>query len=135
VAALSDRISKLEQQISSGSLALMAELKESIADHERRLESLDCRISVLEPNLRTDAKELQSPIATPTPVPPVSPPRPLEEAEFPLPDAKSVEGIISYLTRKQGGNVHDEGIVTITSKSVYKDWKPQYAVRNVTDLF
>jgi hypothetical protein len=43
------------------------------------------------------------------------------EVEFPLKEAKSLEGIISYLTRKHGGNVHDKGIVTITSKSVASD--------------
>jgi hypothetical protein len=30
-------------------------------------------------------------------------------------EARSLDGIISYLTRKHGGNVHDKGIVTITS--------------------
>jgi hypothetical protein len=45
----------------------------------------------------------------------------LREVDSPLQDAKSVEGIISYLTRKHGGNVHDKGIVTITSKSVHDD--------------
>jgi hypothetical protein len=38
--------------------------------------------------------------------------------EFPLKEAESLDGIMSYLTRKHGGNVHDKGIVTITSKSV-----------------
>jgi hypothetical protein len=40
-------------------------------------------------------------------VPPVSPSKSLKEAEFPLQDSKSVDGIVSYLTRKHGGNVHD----------------------------
>jgi hypothetical protein len=35
---------------------------------------------------------------------------------FPLNEADSLDGVISYLTRKRGGNVHDKGIVTITSK-------------------
>jgi hypothetical protein len=35
--------------------------------------------------------------------------------------AESLEGIISYLTKKHGGNVHEKGIVTIASKSVYDD--------------
>jgi hypothetical protein len=58
--------------------------------------------------------------------------------EFPLKDARSLDGITSYLTRKHGGNVHDKGIVTITSKSVISD--PNYAdarlgdLRNVADL-
>jgi hypothetical protein len=46
--------------------------------------------------------------------------------------AKSLDGIISYLTMKHGGNVHKKGIVTISSKSVYGD--PKYDVKNVADL-
>jgi hypothetical protein len=49
--------------------------------------------------------------------------------EFPLPESKPPEGIISYLTQKYGGNVHDKGIVTITSKS-----SGTGDVRNVADL-
>jgi hypothetical protein len=58
-------------------------------------------------------------------------PRP--EIEFPLQESKSLDGIISYLTRKHGGNVHDKGIVTITSKSVVTG-NPKFAVRNIADL-
>jgi hypothetical protein len=54
----------------------------------------------------------------------------LKEVEFPLNEAKSLEGIISYLTRKHRGNVHDKGIVTITSKSVFAC----YALRNAADF-
>jgi hypothetical protein len=54
-------------------------------------------------------------------------PRP--EREFLLPKAGSFDGIISYLTAKHGGNVHDRGIVTITSKS-----DSDVGVRNVADL-
>jgi hypothetical protein len=59
--------------------------------------------------------------------------QPLNRVEFPLKDAKSIDGIIFYLTRKHGGNVHDKGIVTITSKSVLSD-DPRCALRNVVDL-
>jgi hypothetical protein len=45
----------------------------------------------------------------------------------------SLDGIISYLTKKHGGNVHEKGIVTITSKSVRND-DPKYALKNVADL-
>jgi hypothetical protein len=55
----------------------------------------------------------------------------VKHVEFPLQDPSSFDGIISYLTRKHGGNVHDKGIVTITSKSVDSD---RYAPQNVTDL-
>jgi hypothetical protein len=45
--------------------------------------------------------------------------------------AKSKEGIIAHLTRKHGGNLHEKGIVTITSKSVRGQ---AYGPKNVLDL-
>jgi hypothetical protein len=53
--------------------------------------------------------------------------------DFPLREAKSLDGIISHLTHKLGGNVHNKGLVDITSKSVQKD-KAKYAVQNVAHL-
>jgi hypothetical protein len=50
---------------------------------------------------------------------PVSSLKSLKGAVFPLQKPSSFDGIISYLTQKHGGNVHDTGIVTLTSKSVY----------------
>jgi hypothetical protein len=44
--------------------------------------------------------------------------RPVKEVEFLPIDWNSFKGIISYLTRKHGGNVHDNGIVKIASKSL-----------------
>jgi hypothetical protein len=58
---------------------------------------------------------------------------PPPELKFPLRNVKALDGIISYLTRKHGGNVHDKGIVTITSKSVASD-HPSRPVRNVADF-
>jgi hypothetical protein len=54
-----------------------------------------------------------------------------KKVEFALKEAESFEGIISYLTGKHGGNVHDKGIVTITSKYV---WDDRCAVQNLADL-
>jgi hypothetical protein len=51
-----------------------------------------------------------------------SPSKSLKAVDFPLKGARSVDGIISYLSRKCGGNVHDKRIVTITSKSVHGDF-------------
>jgi hypothetical protein len=105
MASLSARISKLERQISSQLLALIAELKESIGCHERQLQSFRSRISGLEPNLRTELKELKlgspAPISKPTPAPPVSASKSLKEAWFPLTEAKSPDGIISLANTGQ----------------------------------
>jgi hypothetical protein len=57
------------------------------------------------------------------------------ECSFPGPEAPwpaTVEGVISHLTKKHGGNVHEKGIVTITSKSV--DDNPRHGLKNVADL-
>jgi hypothetical protein len=53
------------------------------------------------------------------PAPAVSHSKSLKGVEFPLKEAKPLEGIISYLPRKHRGNFHEKGIVTITSKSVH----------------
>jgi hypothetical protein len=45
----------------------------------------------------------------------------------------ALEGIISYLTRKYVGNVHDAGVISITSSSVERD-NPKYAPKNVADF-
>jgi hypothetical protein len=44
-----------------------------------------------------------------------------------------LDGIISHLTSKFGGNVHDRNVVTITANRAYDD-HPYYAAKNVADL-
>jgi hypothetical protein len=44
-------------------------------------------------------------------------------------EVKSLDGIVSYLTKKHGGNVEEKGIVTITSKSIWSS-----DLKNVADL-
>jgi hypothetical protein len=61
-------------------------------------------------------------------------PPPTSRFEIPMREDKALEGLISYLTTKHSGDVHEKGIVTITSTSVWKDG-PVYARRNVADLF
>jgi hypothetical protein len=77
----------------------------------------------------------QRPSPSPNPPPPSvssKPQKTQSKVEIPMKEAKSLDGIISYLTKKHGGNVQEKGIVTITSKSVYDD--PKCALKNVADL-
>jgi hypothetical protein len=55
---------------------------------------------------------------------------------FPLQGPGSLRGIVSFLTTKHNGNVHDSGIVTITAKSPLVDPldNSKFAVRNLVDL-
>jgi hypothetical protein len=46
------------------------------------------------------------------------------------PTDKSFDGIISYLTLKYGGNVHDKGLIETTSNGVYGS----YYLKNTLDL-
>jgi hypothetical protein len=52
---------------------------------------------------------------------------------FPMTEKGSLDGIISYLTKKHRGNVHERGVVAITSKSIFRD-RPRYLVQNLADL-
>jgi hypothetical protein len=53
----------------------------------------------------------------------------------PLRRWRSLNGIIAYLTKKHGGNVHEKGIVTITSRSVANgDPERDSAPKHVADL-
>jgi hypothetical protein len=76
-------------------------------------------------NLRLEVENLKK-FFTSSPKPEKS----LKKPDFPLKGANSLEGIISYLTKKHGGNVDEKGIVTITSKSI----DPRGALKNVADL-
>jgi hypothetical protein len=52
---------------------------------------------------------------------------------FPVIDGALQEGMMSYLTQRHGGNVHERGIVAITASSILFD-DPNYDVANVADL-
>jgi hypothetical protein len=53
--------------------------------------------------------------------------------EFILDSSSPFDGIISYLTRKHSGNVHDRGIVIITPTEPYDD-SSKWAVQNAAEL-
>jgi hypothetical protein len=53
--------------------------------------------------------------------------------DFPLSKTSPLDGIISYLTRQCGGNVHKHWIVTITGEE-YRDNDPECAACNAADL-
>jgi hypothetical protein len=57
----------------------------------------------------------------------------LIEIEFIPKSSTPLEGIICYLTGKHGGNVHDRGIVKITSTEPYDDTS-RHAAKNAADL-
>jgi hypothetical protein len=134
IEAIWNCIGRLEETMSSSA----TEIRNMKIEFERRLSICETDINQLKSTLPAPGST-SSPLSAPM-SPPVCPspiphpvPRSLEEVEFPLPDPNSLDGIIAYLTRKHGGNVQDNGIVTITSKSVSTD-DPKSALRNVADL-
>jgi hypothetical protein len=85
------------------------------------------------PRIRTAASSPTDVKAIPPARPPRSSPEKLQNRlDFPMNRATSLDGIISYLTKKHGGNVHEKGIVTLTSKSFCGD--PVFALQHVADL-
>jgi hypothetical protein len=55
------------------------------------------------------------------------------KSEFGLRDEAPLDGIIAYLTRKCGGNVHDKGVITVTGSGTHED-KPERGPKNAADL-
>jgi chromosome segregation ATPase len=45
----------------------------------------------------------------------------------------ALEGILAHLTKQQGGNIHDLGIIQITSSSIEGD-NPEYAAKNIANF-
>jgi hypothetical protein len=58
----------------------------------------------------------------------------LKKFEFPMKTDRSFDGIIAHLTKKHGGNVHEKGIVTITSRSIREDNAAFWAPSAVADF-
>jgi hypothetical protein len=52
---------------------------------------------------------------------------------FPFRPSSPLDGIISHLTAKFGGNIHDRGVVRTTENRVLKD-NSSHAAKNVVDL-
>jgi hypothetical protein len=147
---LSERVSELERKsspsVSNGRGGTEDEI-EKIESLEEGLESLRLAVEKLrEVTGGSEQPPSSSPArASPKAIPPVRvPPTPTPSAssepaksqrkvEIPMKSAKSLDGIISYLTKKHSGNVQEKGIVTITSKSVYSD-HPNYAPKYLADL-
>jgi hypothetical protein len=151
-ARLSERVSELERKSSpsvSNRPGGIEDEIEKIESLEEGLESLRLAVEKLgevkggseQPPSSSSSPAPASPKAippvrvqpTPTPSASSEPAKSQNTVEIPMKEAKSLDGMISYLTKKHGGNVQEKGIVTITSKSVYND-DPMYALKHVADL-
>jgi hypothetical protein len=89
----------------------MRKMEEQITAQERGLESLRVAFDKLFRELRS-----QKPVAV-VEQPASDPGTSLDVVQCVMKKANSLEGIIACLTRRAGGNVRKEGIVTITAKS------------------
>jgi hypothetical protein len=139
--SLADRVSALERQMSSvsnpGSENLTA-IEGKIESQEEGLQTLRWALEHFTSVFEAELGQLKSGLEQATlTVSPCSTPEPKVaqgKVEIPMKEAGSVKGIISYLTTKHGGNVHEKHIVAITAKSVGCPDDPRFAVQNVGDL-
>jgi hypothetical protein len=133
--SLSERVSQLER--ADFSVPNRPDrIEERIERQEQELESVGWAVDTLRAFVDGALKELKSEMRRPPPTPkPSAAPAPAasqKKVEIPLKADKSLDGVISYLTKQHGGNVHDKGIVTITSKSIFDE--SRWSLRNVADL-
>jgi hypothetical protein len=124
VTQLSELISQLESQLNSRSWEI-TQLKRSMIFHQTQLDNLNCRVSALE----TNVARMESDLMELTSAPQVPRPRKLKKIEV---RGGSI-GIIGHLTRKHSGNLQEQGILTITSKSVHDD-DPSHSVQTLADF-
>jgi hypothetical protein len=110
-----------------------------IESQEEGLESLRLTLENVKSSLEGELSQLRKDLdhlqatSKPSPSPTPSAAKSPNKIEIPMKAANSLDGIISHLTQKHGGNVQEKGIVTITSKSVIND-DPKYALKKVADL-
>jgi hypothetical protein len=147
VLSVVQRVSELERQIGfigsvqvGGRIDTQEEELESLSSRFEKLEGKLSRTEVLiegnEPGrvtslllLREGSERLVGSIDPPTAEPSIclttAGDSSVRKIEIPMKESGSLDGIISYLTKKHGGNVHEKGIVTITSKSVFLGYCPE----------
>jgi hypothetical protein len=134
-ASLLQRVSELERKPSSSVSNQPSRFAEKIEWLDEGLEGLRLAFETLRRSIEGGPNSLKSGLeqqqATSKPSASPKPNQAPGSVELPLKEAKSLDGVISYLTKKHGGNVQEKGIVTITSQSVYD---PHYALTNVADL-
>ena len=121
-------------------ISLMAEVVESLSDEVSSLKKNERR--------RETEQHQASPPPQPPPPPPPPPPqtsaplgtpqssatRELRKIEIPY-EGQSLNGIIAYLTRQCGGNVHEKGAVTVTASNKGGDAEPKDIVDLGTDSY
>jgi hypothetical protein len=130
---LATRIGDIERTVSLLDGEFERKITESLSPVTGRLSICETSLERLKSTAPAPVQLLQTEVNPAKPqLSRVRPSAFLIAVEFPLKAANSLDGIISYLTRKHGGNFQDKRIVTVTSKSVVND--PKYALRNVVDL-
>jgi uncharacterized coiled-coil protein SlyX len=123
---LSARVADLERQLASFSKSTR-KLDARIECQEEGLENIRFDVRKLKKSLRkSERPRVPPPSDQPTP----KPVKALRQCDIPI---RSLDGIIACLTEQCRGNVHEKGIVTITSKSV-DGFDPSQVVQNVADL-
>jgi hypothetical protein len=128
--SLYERVLELERQMSASFSNRPDEIGDQIESQEQGLENLRLAVEKLQTSVE---RGLTTPTAAPKPSPFLSPKSQNVQTrvEIPMKSPNSLDGIISYLTKKHGGNVHEKGIVSITSKSLGDS---QSAPADVADL-
>jgi hypothetical protein len=127
-ALLSERVCELEARVSS--LSIPGRIEDEIESQEEGLESVRLALERLKTWVEGELNQLvtSKPSSSPQPSASASP----KTVQVPMREDAPMEGIISHLTKKHGGNVHEKGIVTITSKSMVND--SDNGLKNLAEL-
>jgi hypothetical protein len=122
---LSAEVQALRKETEDRFAAVSAKCRSDQAEMTLSVSNLGSELRDAIGSLRTELQEMNETVSSRLKL--------FEGTEYPMKGPKSLDGIISYLTKTVGGNVHDRGIVTITSKSVAEDC-PNHVPKNLADL-
>jgi hypothetical protein len=129
--ALSEELRQLRKDMDAGFCAISSKMESSRTELEQSIGNVRSETGSMVATLRSATKKMLDAFRADTRGMKLA--LGLTDRECPLKDPELFGGMISYLTKEHGGNVHEKGIVKITASSVC-DRDPKHAPKNLADL-
>lgn len=118
VRSLKKELGDVSRDNQNRTLAASREMNLTLEECSKRIDALARDVALLKENEKQQQKQIQVQQA------------PTVRKQFVCTQSSQLNGIINYLTRMYGGNVHDKKVVKITASSIYNSHHP----KNAADL-
>ena len=134
IQSLERKVGEVARVCEERNVELSQKMGQALLECGKRLEELIRDVAQLKENEKKAATK--PPVTAPATAPAIAPVAQAKPAlptlgktrEFVYRSSKPLRGVIAYLTRECGGNVHDRGIVNVTASSASDYYHPKNAV-------